>query len=107
MKLISTLTLTATTTAYELKVNYYSDGGCNDYVTSFWPGDRDECYDYDYSNMNSALIADCKQYGLCRCTYYSEKGCKRLEKTAGTGICASNWGAGWKSLKFVRVSHEG
>ncbi|KAL2850178.1 hypothetical protein BJY01DRAFT_245643 [Aspergillus pseudoustus] len=91
--------LTAATTAYELKVNYYSDGGCENYVTSLWPGDRDECYDYDYSGTNSALIADCKQYGLCSCTYYSEKGCTGTSKGGGTAVCASNWGVGWKSMK--------
>ncbi|KAL4862329.1 hypothetical protein BDV12DRAFT_203156 [Aspergillus spectabilis] len=95
--LASALTLTS---AYELKVNYYSDGGCQNYLTSFWPYDTNKCYDYDYSGTNSALIADCKQYGLCECTYYSEKGCQGTQSSAGgTGTCRSNWGSGWKSVK--------
>ncbi|KAJ0426180.1 hypothetical protein BJY00DRAFT_307679 [Aspergillus carlsbadensis] len=97
--LASLLALTAGTTAYELKVNYYSDGGCDDYVLSFWPGDIGDCYNYDYGGTNSALIADCKDYGLCDCTYYAERDCQGLSKMAGTGECASNWGGGWKSLK--------
>ncbi|KAL4882994.1 hypothetical protein BJY04DRAFT_185526 [Aspergillus karnatakaensis] len=90
--------LTTSVLAFELKVNYYSDGGCDNYLTSIWPYDNDECYDYDYSGTNSALIADCKGYLGCTCTFYQEKGCQGTQSQFGTA-CKSNWGGGWKSMK--------
>ncbi|KAB5545748.1 hypothetical protein GE09DRAFT_1224701 [Coniochaeta sp. 2T2.1] len=42
----------------ELKVNYYSDGGCSDTTRS-----------------NSANIADCTFHnGVCSCTFYTQTG---------------------------------
>ncbi|KAB8234040.1 uncharacterized protein BDW43DRAFT_310713 [Aspergillus alliaceus] len=85
--------------AAELKVNYYSDGGCTNYLTSIWPGDVGRCYDYDYTNTNSANIANCNGYQLCTCSFYSEKGCKGKEEYRIGSSCASNWGTGWASMK--------
>ncbi|KAL3444412.1 hypothetical protein BJX65DRAFT_310993 [Aspergillus insuetus] len=105
MKLLTTLLAataalasTATAIDFQLKVNYYSDGGCTDYVTSIWPHSNGDCYDYDYGGTNSANIANCDGFQLCDCTYYAEKGCTGKELQRFGGSCASNWGAGWKSM---------
>ncbi|KAL4910985.1 hypothetical protein BDW74DRAFT_172438 [Aspergillus multicolor] len=97
--LLSALTVITAVSAYELKVNYYSDGGCSDYLVSVWPSVVGDCYDYDYSGTNSANIADCKDFYACGCTFYQEKGCTGTESSPLTGSCKSNWGGGWKSMK--------
>ncbi|KAF7588702.1 hypothetical protein BBP40_005302 [Aspergillus hancockii] len=89
--------------AAQLKVNYYSDGGCTNYLTSIYPGNVQDCYDYDYSGTNSANIANCDGYQLCTCYFYSEKGCKGKEVWQPSYSCASNWGTGWASMKCAGV----
>ncbi|EAW17417.1 uncharacterized protein NFIA_073320 [Aspergillus fischeri NRRL 181] len=60
-------------TAATLKVNYYSDGGCSDYMASINPSPGFSCYDYVWTGSNSVNIADCTfPNGKCICTFYTQ-----------------------------------
>ncbi|RHZ46514.1 uncharacterized protein CDV56_103404 [Aspergillus thermomutatus] len=93
--------LTAATAA-TLKVNYYSDGGCSDYMTSLYPGSGWSCVDYVWSGSNSMNIADCTfPNGKCVCTFYTQPHCKGASQDVvyPNDNCASNWGRGFYSMK--------
>ncbi|KAF4334072.1 hypothetical protein FBEOM_12083 [Fusarium beomiforme] len=98
-------TLLTAVSAAELKVNYYTDGGCKDYAgVSLHPvtGSGWGCYNYQWSGSNSANIADCTfPNGKCVCTFYTHKDCKGASESVvyPDDNCASNWGHGWESMK--------
>ncbi|KAH7399317.1 hypothetical protein BKA66DRAFT_565400 [Pyrenochaeta sp. MPI-SDFR-AT-0127] len=107
MRFITAITLLSTATSvcgWTLKVNYYKDGGCKDYLVSVNPG-WNGCYNYQYNEMNSANIADCDgSFAGCTCRFFTEKNCKGGAWTTATGSfgwdnCASNWGSGFKSMR--------
>ncbi|GFF94180.1 hypothetical protein IFM47457_09796 [Aspergillus lentulus] len=72
----ATATFITAATAATLKVNYYSDGGCSNYMTSLNPTTDFYCYDYVWSGSNSVNIADCTfPNGKCLCTFYTQPHC--------------------------------
>ncbi|EHK21132.1 uncharacterized protein TRIVIDRAFT_153055 [Trichoderma virens Gv29-8] len=91
--------------ASNIQVNYYSDGGCANYLTAVNPFTNNNCYNYDYTGTNSALIADCSFANGCACTLYSNCDCNGSTHTIGTRTndgsahCASAWGVGFKSMR--------
>ncbi|KAH8726477.1 hypothetical protein GQ44DRAFT_771242 [Phaeosphaeriaceae sp. PMI808] len=103
---VSLLTTAALVSSETLKVNYYKDGGCSKYLVSVNPG-WNGCYNYQYSEMNSANIANCdKSFRGCVCYFYAEANCKGGAGTwvtttgsYGNDNCASNWGKGFKSMR--------
>jgi hypothetical protein len=100
--------LISAATAAELKVNYYSDGGCSDYILSLHPGVSYGCYDYNWQGSNSANIADCTYpNGVCVCTFYTQAGCKGASQSVDypNNNCASNYGHGFLSMKCA-VIHD-
>jgi hypothetical protein len=63
--------------AVDLKVQYYTDGGCKDYAVSIWPGTSNKCYGYSYSNTNSANIVSCGGNSVaCTCYLFEQDSCK-------------------------------
>ncbi|KAE8356202.1 hypothetical protein BDV28DRAFT_145387 [Aspergillus coremiiformis] len=96
------VTLVTAATAAKLQVNYYSDGGCSNYMTELNPPASFGCYDYVWSGSNSMNIADCTfPNGKCVCTFYTQPHCKGAQETVvyPQNNCASNWGRGFYSLK--------
>ncbi|KAI1776953.1 hypothetical protein F4818DRAFT_457555 [Hypoxylon cercidicola] len=88
----------------QFKINYYTDGGCGDFLISIFPFQDGSCYNYAYTGDNSANIANCDG-SECRCTFYTETNCGGSSETveylpAAPGNCASNWGHGFGSMKF-------
>ncbi|RYP20882.1 hypothetical protein DL765_002532 [Monosporascus sp. GIB2] len=86
----------------DAKIQYYYDGGCSNYAVEF-NVPSSTCYNYDWTNSNSANIASCdSMYKDCTCKFYEEKDCKGTLRTAQNdgpfGNCASNWGKGFKSV---------
>ncbi|KAH6632525.1 hypothetical protein F5144DRAFT_534118 [Chaetomium tenue] len=102
----SALFATAVNAAH-IKVNYYSDGGCSDYMISIYPSTDWTCYDYNWSGQNSVGIAECTfPNGVCYCDFYTHGGCsgasigKSLSYSGSDpGWCASNWGHGFESMR--------
>ncbi|PLB48362.1 hypothetical protein P170DRAFT_427449 [Aspergillus steynii IBT 23096] len=87
-----------------IQINYYSDGGCENFITSPPNVPIGRCYDYAWDGQNSANIANCDSnvYG-CKCYFYAQAGCKGAVDSANTGSydgtnCVSNWGHGFKSF---------
>jgi hypothetical protein len=104
MHLATTISLIATiaTMASAIKVQYYSDGGCSNYLVEFYPPGNGNCYNYEYSNSHSANVATCDGPKGCGCVFYDGRGCKgKAWSSDYTGKnCASNWdGGGFKSMK--------
>ncbi|KAL0931333.1 uncharacterized protein CTRU02_214068 [Colletotrichum truncatum] len=99
MKVIALLTLLAHT-GLGMQINYYTDGGCSQFTVSppNVPADG-SCYNYSWSSMNSANIANCN-YPSCTCVFYEGSNCQGVMKFASTQAsnCASNWGRGFKSF---------
>jgi hypothetical protein len=96
--------LAATVSAGKVKVNYYKDGGCTDWLASFNPADDGSCYNYALAGMNSANVVDCHELS-CACDFYPENNCNGKSRLASTenGNCASNWGTGYRSMKCAYV----
>ncbi|KAJ6133954.1 hypothetical protein N7523_000276 [Penicillium sp. IBT 18751x] len=93
-------------TAATLQVNYYSDGGCSDYLTEIYPSTDGTCYGYDWTGMNSANIARCTfPNGDCYCTFYTQANCKGAAQTVSypNDNCASNYGHGFVSMKCAII----
>ncbi|GFF24679.1 hypothetical protein IFM61606_09217 [Aspergillus udagawae] len=90
-------------TAATLQVNYYSDGGCSNYMTELKPSPSPTtCVDYVWGGSNSMNIAACTfPNGKCICTVYTQPHCKGAQQTVvyGGDNCASNWGRGFYSFK--------
>ena len=104
MHLPTTLSLLATlaTLSSAIKVQYYSDGGCTDYILELHPSTDGSCYGYNWNGDKSANIASCEGSSGCRCNFYSGDNCGGGQWTAefGHNNCASNWdGGGFKSMK--------
>ena len=59
------------------KINYYTDGGCTDYLVSIFPSTDGSCYDYSYTGDNSANIANCDGSN-CQCTFYNQAGLEAI-----------------------------
>jgi hypothetical protein len=93
------------TTVYAatLHVNYYSDGGCENWLTDVYPSVDWTCYGYDWTGTNSVNIADCTfPNGDCVCTFWTQSGCTGASQTVvygQSGNCASNWGHGFVSMQ--------
>lgn len=93
-----------------LKVNYFSDGGCQDYMISIYPPADDSCYDYNWTSQNSVAVAESTfRYGTPVCTYYTRAKCAGSSKTEVGAWpqqnCASNLGHGFVSMR-CRIIHE-
>lgn len=89
-------------TAADLQVNFYSDGGCEDWLTSIHPSIDYTCYGYQWTGTNSANIADCTfPNGQCICTFYTQDGCNGASQTVvyPNNNCASNYGHGFVSMR--------
>ncbi|XXG98463.1 hypothetical protein Hte_004787 [Hypoxylon texense] len=86
------------------KVNYYTDGGCTDYLTSVFPFTDGSCYDYSYTGDNSANIANCDASN-CECIFYTQSGCGGASQTVryNNANCASNFGRGFLSMMCHRA----
>ncbi|OIW30098.1 hypothetical protein CONLIGDRAFT_680882 [Coniochaeta ligniaria NRRL 30616] len=100
--------ITAATAAYDLKVNYYSDGGCSDWILSLHPGYGNDCYDYNWPGVNSANIANCiYPDAYCVCKFYTQAACTGAVQTTvyPDNNCASNWGHGFLSMK-CHIVHD-
>ncbi|KAL5338889.1 hypothetical protein BJX70DRAFT_365424 [Aspergillus crustosus] len=98
------LLATLTSVSASIQVNYYSDGGCSDYLLSLYNvPNSDTCYDYAWGDQNSANIAACGNKNTCYCTFYTESYCKGVSQalTYGKDNCASNYGHGFKSFRCL------
>lgn len=88
--------------AAEIKVNYFSDGGCSDYMITITPSTDWSCYNYEWSGQNSVGVASSTfPNGTPICTYYVFADCQGASQTE-TGVhdnCASNWGHGFLSMR--------
>ncbi|KAF6788166.1 hypothetical protein CSOJ01_15076 [Colletotrichum sojae] len=97
------------TSASALKVAYYYDGGCKDHaVTPPSAPTKGTCYNYEWTNSNSAKITQCNPKAKrCGCAFYPEANCKGSPWLAhtdpGAANCASNWGHGFKSFGCTEV----
>lgn len=103
LSLLSLTTLTTLATASSMKVQYYTDGGCTSYAVETYPFANWDCYNYSWGGSNSANIAACNpdyQGGICSCTFFTSSNCGGQGHTAEWRYsnCASNWGAGYKSM---------
>jgi len=99
---LSAILAAASPIAAQLKVNYYTDGGCSQFRTSLYPFPNGQCFDFEYSQSPSANIADCAGYKTCRCDFYVHAYCQGGvdSVTYNTGDnCASNFPYGFKSMK--------
>ncbi|KAK3990436.1 hypothetical protein QBC44DRAFT_307542 [Cladorrhinum sp. PSN332] len=85
-----------------IQVNYYWDGGCGDFALDIPNVPSGSCYNYAWSNTNSALVASCEGYRTCSCTFYTQDNCggPAQSRSIGGG-CASNWGWGFRSFRCV------
>lgn len=101
--------LATTVTAAELKVNFYADDGCSDFMISTKPNTDNTCYNYNWNHSNSVNIADCTfPNGKCVCTFYTKRDCSGSRNTVTygrTSNCASAWGQGFSSIRCA-VVHE-
>lgn len=90
--------------AADIQVNYYSDGGCANWLVDVYPFDG-SCYGYKWSGTNSANIAACSapEGYNCACTFWTQDDCTGAAQivTYGQGQehCASNWGQGFVSMQ--------
>jgi hypothetical protein len=86
--------------ASAMNVNYYSDGGCSNYVSSppNVPADG-SCYNWQWSGSNSANIANC-DYGTCVCSFHVDANCGGPYEQIEYGVndCASYYGTGFQSF---------
>ncbi|KUJ07552.1 uncharacterized protein LY89DRAFT_789630 [Mollisia scopiformis] len=105
MKFITAFVLSVASlaSAGSIHINYYTDGGCSDYLVSppNVPTDG-SCYTYQYGGTNSANIANCNGFGGCYCDFYEYSNCEGLSEPAGTPDgpdCASNYGIGFASFQ--------
>ncbi|KAK3313971.1 hypothetical protein B0H66DRAFT_567497 [Apodospora peruviana] len=105
-----TLLLPGTANADDgVKVNYYSDTNCQNYMISVFPtvGQKGKCYDYQWTGQQSVGIAECNFNPMawaCQCEFYQEYGCTGTKvtkeyKPVNPNWCASNPGHGFKSMK--------
>lgn len=91
--------------ASNIQVNYYSDGGCAITLTAVYPFTNNNCYNYDYTGINSALIANCSFAIGYICTLYSNYDCNGFTHTIGirtnddSAHYASAWGVGFRSMR--------
>lgn len=92
-----------------VQINYYSDGGCQDYVLSIPNPPGSTVYNYQYSGTNSANIANCDGYLDCSCTFYTEPNGQGNQQfiMSDDNDCASNWGGGFQSFKCTYRSDIG
>ena len=77
--LLLPLSCLAIVLADDIKVQYYTDGGCTSYAVEFHPFTNWACYNYTWGGSNSANIAACKtdyQGGICSCNFYKSSNCK-------------------------------
>ncbi|KAI5464254.1 hypothetical protein BGZ63DRAFT_439431 [Mariannaea sp. PMI_226] len=83
-----------------IKVQYYSDGGCSDYTTEFYPSTDGSCYNYQVPNTGSGNIAGCNA-GICSCTFFEQPNCQGTQSNLAIfpDNCASNYGPGWGSVQ--------
>jgi hypothetical protein len=95
--LLSSATLTV---ADYIQVNYYWDGGCSNYALDIPMPPNLSNYNYQYSNTNSANIANCDGYDYCYCTFYTQPDSSGPSQEVDYygGNCASNWGQGFQSF---------
>lgn len=96
--------------AYGLQVNYFSDGGCQDYILAIYPPPDGSCYDYNWKGQNSVALAESTYpHGVPVCTYYTGEKCTGAYQTEVGAWpkknCASNWGHGFVSLR-CHIVHE-
>lgn len=98
--LFSSATLTV---GQYIQVNYYYDGGCSDYAIDIPNPPNDSNYNYQYSNTNSANIANCDSYDYCSCNFYTQPNSSGPMEAADYygDNCASNWGGGFQSFTCV------
>ena len=95
-------------TAADIQVNYYSDGGCADYMLAIHPSTDFACYDYQWTGSNSVNIASTTfPNGDTVCTFYTQSGCSGASQTIvyPNNNCASNYGHGFESMK-CGISHD-
>jgi hypothetical protein len=87
--------------AADIKVNYFSDGGCQDYILTIEPSTDWSCYDYEWSAQNSVGVASSSfPNGTPVCIYYTGAHCTGASQTK-SGVrnnCASNYGHGFLSM---------
>ncbi|KAI0129754.1 hypothetical protein BJ170DRAFT_617444 [Xylariales sp. AK1849] len=84
------------------QVNYYTDGGCADFLVFINPFTDGSCYEFDYNGENSANIANCDAPGgaTCICTFFNQDGCEGAGQSVSSNgeNCASNFGRGFLSM---------
>ncbi|KAI2637166.1 hypothetical protein GGS26DRAFT_588711 [Hypomontagnella submonticulosa] len=86
------------------KINYYTDGGCTDYLVSIFPFTDDSCYGYQFTGDNSANIANCDapSGSDCVCTFFVQDNCQGAGQSIGYSSgadCTSNFGRGFLSMR--------
>lgn len=81
-----------------IQVNYYWDGGCEDFALAL-PNPPQIIFDYTYTGTNSENIANC-DYDYCNCQFYVEPNAVGvpIQLSWGGDNCASNWGGGFQSF---------
>jgi len=101
---LSAILAAASPIAGQLKVNYYTDGGCSQFRKSFFPVAYGGCINNDNSNSPSMNIANCDGFRACRCDFYVHDNCQGAVATVFyytnyPNNCASNYPSGFKSMK--------
>ncbi|KAI0109200.1 hypothetical protein GGR51DRAFT_558560 [Nemania sp. FL0031] len=90
------------------QVNYYTDGGCADFLVAINPFTDGTCYGYAVGGDNSANIANCDAPGgaTCLCTFFVQDGCQGAAQSVSSNgdNCASNFGRGFASMSCNIVS---
>ncbi|KAH8645739.1 hypothetical protein BX600DRAFT_519321 [Xylariales sp. PMI_506] len=91
-----------------IQINYYTDGGCDDYLAS--PPNvptAGGCYQWQYTGTNSANVVGCSfQFG-CECTFFTGPDCTGDSQGStyvdGGSNCASDYGTGFQSFSCAGV----
>jgi hypothetical protein len=84
-----------------ITAQYYTDGGCEEYLTTFYPFDNDGCYQYQYTGANSGNIIASYDTSILACTWYEGENCSGHSQDTVGEKCASNYGGGWQSIKCI------
>jgi hypothetical protein len=78
---------------------YYTDGGCTEFLTSFDPFTNGGCFQFQFTGANSANIVSGTDNGLLSCTWFEGENCSGHSETkTPADECASNFGGGWQSV---------
>jgi hypothetical protein len=82
-----------------INVQYYSDGGCEDYLTTVNPWTNGDCYQFQWGGTNSVNIVDSSSGANAQCDFFPDPDCGGSSVWVQGPACKSNWGQGFQSMK--------